>query len=45
MEELGFAPSPAARRLSLGRTLTVGVVVSFLTRPRPPSGFAASTPF
>ena len=33
MEELGFAPSPAARRLSLGRTLTVGVVVSFLTRP------------
>jgi LacI family transcriptional regulator/LacI family repressor for deo operon, udp, cdd, tsx, nupC, and nupG len=34
MEELGFAPSPAARRLSLGRTLTVGVVVSFLTRPQ-----------
>ena len=30
----GFAPSPAARRLSLGRTLTVGVVVSFLTRPQ-----------
>ena len=25
---------PAARRLSLGRTLTVGVVVSFLTRPQ-----------
>jgi DNA-binding LacI/PurR family transcriptional regulator len=34
MEELGFKPSPAARRLSLGRTLTVGVVVSFLTRPQ-----------
>jgi DNA-binding LacI/PurR family transcriptional regulator len=34
MAELGFTPSPAARRLSLGRTLTVGVVVSFLTRPQ-----------
>jgi DNA-binding LacI/PurR family transcriptional regulator len=34
MDELGFKPSPAARRLSLGRTLTVGVVVSFLTRPQ-----------
>jgi LacI family transcriptional regulator len=34
MGELGFSPSPAARRLSLGRTLTVGVVVSFLTRPQ-----------
>ena len=34
MEELGFTPSPAARRLSLGRTLTIGVVVSFLTRPQ-----------
>jgi LacI family transcriptional regulator/LacI family repressor for deo operon, udp, cdd, tsx, nupC, and nupG len=34
MEELRFTPSPAARRLSLGRTLTVGVVVSFLTRPQ-----------
>jgi DNA-binding LacI/PurR family transcriptional regulator len=34
MQELGFSPSPAARRLSLGRTLTVGVVVSFLTRPQ-----------
>ena len=34
MDELGFRPSPAARRLSLGRTLTVGVVVSFLTRPQ-----------
>src|SRR4029079_13977126 len=33
VDELGFAPSPAARRLSLGRTLTVGVVVSFLTPP------------
>ena len=34
MRELGFTPSPAARRLSLGRTLTIGVVVSFLTRPQ-----------
>ncbi len=34
MEELGFTPSASARRLSLGRTLTVGVVVSFLTRPQ-----------
>ncbi|MGZ5370095.1 MAG: LacI family DNA-binding transcriptional regulator, partial [Aeromicrobium sp.] len=34
VEELGFRPSPAARRLSLGRTLTIGVVVSFLTRPQ-----------
>lgn len=34
MEELGFTPSPAARRLSLGRTLTIGVIVSFLTRPQ-----------
>jgi DNA-binding LacI/PurR family transcriptional regulator len=34
MQELDFRPSPAARRLSLGRTLTVGVVVSFLTRPQ-----------
>jgi DNA-binding LacI/PurR family transcriptional regulator len=34
MAELDFTPSPAARRLSLGRTLTIGVVVSFLTRPQ-----------
>jgi LacI family transcriptional regulator len=32
--ELGFSPSPAARRLSIGRTLTIGVVVMFLTRPQ-----------
>jgi DNA-binding LacI/PurR family transcriptional regulator len=32
--DLGFTPSPAARRLSLGRTMTVGVVVSYLTRPQ-----------
>jgi DNA-binding LacI/PurR family transcriptional regulator len=32
--ELGFTPSPAARRLSLGRTMTVGVIVSYLTRPQ-----------
>lgn len=34
MDELSFTPSHAARRLSLGRTLTVSVVVSFLTRPQ-----------
>jgi LacI family transcriptional regulator len=34
IDELGFTPSPMARRLSLGRTLTIGVVVSFLTRPQ-----------
>ena len=34
VQELGFAPSLAARHLSLGQTLTVGVVVSFLTRPQ-----------
>jgi DNA-binding LacI/PurR family transcriptional regulator len=31
--ELDYVPSPAARRLSTGRTGTVGVVVPFLTRP------------
>ncbi len=34
VQQLGFSPSRAARHLSLGRTLTVGVVVSFLTRPQ-----------
>ncbi len=34
MDELAFTPSHAARRLSLGRTLTIGVVISFLTRPQ-----------
>jgi LacI family transcriptional regulator len=33
IDELDFVPSAAARRLSLGRTQTVGVVVPFLTRP------------
>jgi DNA-binding LacI/PurR family transcriptional regulator len=33
-EELGFTPSRLARRLSLGRTLTIGVIVMFLTRPQ-----------
>jgi DNA-binding LacI/PurR family transcriptional regulator len=32
--ELGFTPSSLARRLSIGRTLTIGVVVMFLTRPQ-----------
>ncbi len=34
MDELAFTPSQSARRLSLGRTLTVSVVISFLTRPQ-----------
>ncbi len=34
MADLTFAPSLAARRLSLGRTLSISVVVSFLTRPQ-----------
>lgn len=34
MDELTFTPSYAARRLSLGRTQTISVVVSFLTRPQ-----------
>jgi LacI family transcriptional regulator len=32
--ELGYVPSPTARRLSLRRTWTVDVVVSYLTRPQ-----------
>ena len=31
---LDYTPSSAARRLSLGRTLTISVVTSFLTRPQ-----------
>jgi DNA-binding LacI/PurR family transcriptional regulator len=31
--ELGYAPNPAARALSTGRTLSVGVVAPFFTRP------------
>jgi DNA-binding LacI/PurR family transcriptional regulator len=34
MGELSFTPSHAARRLSLGRTLTISVVITFLTRPQ-----------
>ena len=33
IEELNFIPNPTARRLSLGKTLTIGVVVPFFTRP------------
>ncbi len=33
IDELDYAPSSSARRLSLGRTQTIGVVVPFLTRP------------
>ncbi len=34
IQELGYVPSPTARRLSLGRTWTVDVVASYLTRPQ-----------
>ncbi|MBI3747843.1 MAG: LacI family DNA-binding transcriptional regulator [Chloroflexi bacterium] len=34
MEDLRYTPSSAARNLSLGRTLTITVVTSFLTRPQ-----------
>jgi LacI family transcriptional regulator len=33
IEELNYVPSPAARRLSLGKTLTISVIVPFFTRP------------
>lgn len=33
IRELDFVPSPAARQLTLGRTMSVGVMVPFLTRP------------
>jgi DNA-binding LacI/PurR family transcriptional regulator len=31
--ELDYAPNPVARRLSLGKTLTIAVIVPFFTRP------------
>lgn len=31
--ELNFIPNPSARRLSLGKTLTIAVIVPFFTRP------------
>jgi DNA-binding LacI/PurR family transcriptional regulator len=34
MAALEYTPSSAARRLSLGRTLTISVVTSYLTRPQ-----------
>ena len=34
IDELQYTPSSAARRLSFGRTLTINVVISFLTRPQ-----------
>jgi LacI family transcriptional regulator len=33
MDELGYHPSHAARRLSLGRTQTLGVIAPFFTHP------------
>lgn len=33
IEALDYSPSPIARRLSLGRTLTIGVVAPFFIRP------------
>jgi DNA-binding LacI/PurR family transcriptional regulator len=34
MAELDYTPTSAARRLSFGRTLTISVVTSYLTRPQ-----------
>jgi DNA-binding LacI/PurR family transcriptional regulator len=33
ISELSYVPNPTARRLSLGRTNTIGVIVPFFTRP------------
>jgi DNA-binding LacI/PurR family transcriptional regulator len=33
IEELNYVPSTTARRLSLGKTLTIAVIVPFFTRP------------
>ena len=33
VDELGYRPSAAARRLSLGRTMTLGVIAPFFTSP------------
>jgi DNA-binding LacI/PurR family transcriptional regulator len=33
IETLHYTPNPIARRLSLGKTLTIGVIVPFFTRP------------
>ncbi len=33
ISELNYVPNPTARRLSLGKTLTVAVIVPFFTRP------------
>ncbi|MFN2196691.1 MAG: LacI family DNA-binding transcriptional regulator [Anaerolineales bacterium] len=33
IEELNFTPNPIARRLSTGRTLTIGVIVPYFTLP------------
>ena len=33
IEDLDYSPSPTARRLSIGRTHTVGVIIPFLTLP------------
>ncbi len=33
IDELNFVPNPAARKLSVGRTLNIAVIVPFFTRP------------
>lgn len=33
IQELNFTPNPFARRLSLGKAMTIGVIVPFFTRP------------
>ncbi len=51
IRELNFSPNPHARRLSLGKTLTIGVVIPFFTLPsfverlRGVESALANTPF
>jgi DNA-binding LacI/PurR family transcriptional regulator len=33
IEDLGYAPNPIARQLSIGRTLTIGIILPYLTLP------------
>ena len=33
IEELAYTPNPIARQLSIGRTLTIGIILPYLTLP------------
>ena len=33
IEELEYTPNPIARQLSIGRTLTIGIILPYLTLP------------